>query len=70
MTTDHLVNTPVDLTPAPNMARPGLLSPADRIGESGRVVVAPSRPGPPPAHLGPPPVALAPLALPGVGVES
>ncbi|MFC9897666.1 hypothetical protein ACFVMC_28590 [Nocardia sp. NPDC127579] len=48
-----------------NLARPGKIKPADRIGELARVLLVSigDRPGKPPAHVGPPPTAAEPPAL-------
>ncbi|WP_194820517.1 hypothetical protein [Nocardia sp. XZ_19_385] len=56
---------PAGALPDPsNLARPGKIKPADRIGELARVLLVSigDRPGKPPAHVGPPPTAAEPDA--------
>ncbi|WP_280429849.1 hypothetical protein [Nocardia brasiliensis] len=68
MATEDIPDTrPLTPRPRPNVARPGRLDPADRIGTPARIILArlTDRPGPPPAHVGPPPVAAAPVPLDG-----
>ncbi|MGW0247935.1 hypothetical protein ACWDYH_15005 [Nocardia goodfellowii] len=57
---------PAGTLPDPsNLARPGKIKPADRIGELARVLLVSigDRPDKPPAHVGPPPTADEPAAL-------
>ncbi|WP_223885184.1 hypothetical protein [Nocardia colli] len=61
----ELLQVPELIKPQGNIARPGLLPLADRIGEPDHVIVGGpiERPGPPPQYLGPPPVAAEPAGL-------